>query len=420
MIRDVTTNYDTLNHSDQSALKVFPELDNDNNSLRFQYAAQFYEQEHRTVYQTYLDGFDKSWSDWNKNSYKEYTNLPPGAYTFRARAQNIYNTISEEATYKFTILPPWYATWWAFAVYFILFVALVYSLVKFQSNRLLALEKRRAQEKEYQQAKEIERAYEDLKSTQNQLVYSEKMASLGELTAGIAHEIQNPLNFVNNFSDVNRELVEELIEAIDKNDISELKAIAGDIEENEKKIVHHGKRAEEIVRSMLQHSRGTDGTKELTDINALADEYLRLAFHGFRARDKSFNADFKTEFNEDIPRVYVVPQDIGRVLLNLINNAFQAVAKVEKPLVVVKTGIKNGMLEIKVQDNGPGIGDDLKDKIFQPFFTTKPTGEGTGLGLSLSYDIVVTGHGGEIELNTIERSDQNGIGTEFLIKLRII
>ncbi len=258
----------------------------------------------------------------------------------------------------------------------------------------------------------IEKAYDQLKSTQNQLIHSEKMASLGELTAGIAHEIQNPLNFVNNFSEVNRELIEELNEEIDKGNTSDAKTIAKNLLDNEEKVMHHGKRAEAIVKSMLQHSRSSTGEKEPTDINALADEYLRLAYHGFRAKDKSFNADFKTQLADDLPRIEVVPQDIGRVLLNLINNAFQAVKGVESPEVIVKTQMKDGMVEISVRDNGPGVPEDIKEKIFQPFFTTKPTGEGTGLGLSMSYDIVTKGHGGELNVETKE-----GAGTEFKIEL---
>ncbi len=262
-----------------------------------------------------------------------------------------------------------------------------------------------------QQAKQkIEKAYEELKSTQSQLIHSEKMASLGELTAGIAHEIQNPLNFVNNFSEVNKELIEELKDAQTKGDQHEVNAITKDILENEDKIVHHGKRAEGIVKSMLQHSRTSSGEKEFTDINALADEYLRLAYHGFRAKDKSFNADFKTDLDESLQKISVVPQDIGRVLLNLINNAFQAVKDVDNPMVTVSTIKTDGKVEIRVKDNGPGIPDDIKDKIFQPFFTTKPTGEGTGLGLSMSYDIVTNGHGGQIEVNTNEEK-----GTEFIM-----
>jgi signal transduction histidine kinase len=256
---------------------------------------------------------------------------------------------------------------------------------------------------------------ENLKQTQARLIQSEKLASLGELTAGIAHEIQNPLNFVNNFSEVNKELIVELKEEIDKGNYEEVKLIANDIEENEDKINQHGTRADAIVKSMLQHSRTASGQKELTDINKLADEYLRLSYHGLRAKDKSFNADFKTDFDESIGKINVVPQDIGRVFLNLFNNAFYAVSRPSnppkeeglwKPLVLVTTRkiytpptVGAGGIEIKVSDNGNGISQNIIDKIFQPFFTTKPTGQGTGLGLSLAYDIIKA-HGGEIKVET--------------------
>jgi len=262
----------------------------------------------------------------------------------------------------------------------------------------------------------------NLKSTQAQLVQSEKMASLGELTAGIAHEIQNPLNFVNNFSEVSQELLDEMAEEIEKGDLEEVKELSKDIKGNLEKIKHHGKRADAIVKGMLAHSRSGKGEKSWTDINALAEEYLKLSYHGLRAKDKSFNADFKTDFDPNLPKVNVVPQDIGRVLLNLINNAFQACATegIEKPIVTVSTaqdivqsenGSSTGAIQIKVRDNGPGIPDDIKDKIFQPFFTTKPTGQGTGLGLSLSYDIVKA-QGGELKV----KSDK-GLGTVFTVEL---
>ena len=244
---------------------------------------------------------------------------------------------------------------------------------------------------------ELEQSLNHLKSTQTQLIQAEKMASLGELTAGIAHEIQNPLNFVNNFSELNKEMLEELKEEIEKGDLEEIRAIANDVISNEEKISHHGKRADEIVKGMLAHSRTGKGEKVLTDLNKLADEYLRLSYHGLRAKDKSFNADFKTDFDTELPKVNVIPQDIGRVLLNLINNAFQACAHVEKPLVQVSTKRTESGIEITVSDNGPGIPENIKDKIFQPFFTTKPTGQGTGLGLSLSYDIIKA-HGGALEM----------------------
>ncbi len=273
------------------------------------------------------------------------------------------------------------------------------------------------------QKNNVEKALSDLKATQAQLIQSEKMASLGELTAGIAHEIQNPLNFVNNFSEVNKELLEEMKEEIDNGNTEEVKAIVNDVIYNQEKITEHGKRADAIVKGMLQHSRSSSGIKEPTDINRLADEYMRLAHHGFRAKDprdsanKSFNATMKTDFDETIGNINIIPQDIGRVILNLINNAFYVVDEKKKqndggyePTVSVSTKKVNGKVEIKVADNGNGIPQRVLDKIFQPFFTTKPTGQGTGLGLSLSYDIVKA-HGGEIK---VKSNDQ---GAEFIICL---
>ncbi len=266
---------------------------------------------------------------------------------------------------------------------------------------------------------ELNQSLSELKSTQSQLIQSEKMASLGELTAGIAHEIQNPLNFVNNFSEVNKEMIDEATEEIDKGNVDEAKNILKDIKDNEEKINHHGKRADAIVKGMLQHSRKSEGKKELTDINALCDEYLRLAYHGLRAKDKSFNTDFKTDFDESIGKINIVPQDIGRVLLNLYNNAFYTVNEKSKnlpafvPIVTVVTKKLNDKVEIRVEDNGSGIPQNIVDKIFQPFYTTKPTGQGTGLGLSLSYDIIKA-HGGEIKVETKE-----GEGSEIVIQLPI-
>ncbi len=277
--------------------------------------------------------------------------------------------------------------------------------------------------------KRAEDALAILKATQTQLIQSEKLASLGELTAGIAHEIQNPLNFVNNFSEINLELAAEINDAAEKGDLEEVKALTADIRTNQEKIREHGKRADAIVKGMLQHSQKGSGVKELTDINALADEYLRLAFHGMRAKDKSFNATIKTDFDQSIGNINIIPQDIGRVLLNLINNAFYAVNEKKKkadegydPIVTVSTRLvdasnnspirqSDNSIIISVQDNGNGIPENNRNKIFQPFFTTKPTGEGTGLGLSLSYDIVKA-HGGAISVESIE-----GEGTVFTVTL---
>ena len=288
---------------------------------------------------------------------------------------------------------------------------------KQKANTLLSKQKHIIEE----ERDKTNKALDDLKLTQKQLIQSEKMASLGELTAGVAHEIQNPLNFINNFSEVNVELIDEMEDDLKKGDTGEAIDIATDIRQNLEKILHHGKRADGIVKGMLQHSRASSDVKEPTNINKLADEYLRLAYHGLRAKDKSFNADLVTHFNEDIPLVDMVPQDIGRVLLNLFNNAFYAVQKKQKtagddfkPTVELTTAKKGANLEITVRDNGLGVPEDIRDKILQPFFTTKPTGEGTGLGLSLSYDIVVKGHNGKMDV----KSDE-GAFTEFKISIPV-
>jgi signal transduction histidine kinase len=271
------------------------------------------------------------------------------------------------------------------------------------------------------QKEEIQNTLGELKTTQNQLVQSTKMASLGELTAGIAHEIQNPLNFVNNFSEVNEEMFDDLKEALKNGNTEEALSLANDLQENEKKIRHHGKRADFIVKGMLEHSRTSTGERQVTNINVLADEFLKLSYHGLRAKDKSFNAELVTNFDPSLPKLSVVQQDIGRVLINLFGNAFYAVnqkAKTTgngyKPTVEVSTAQQNGSILISVKDNGSGIPDGIKDKIMQPFFTTKPTGEGTGLGLSLSYDIVVKGHGGKISMESKENE-----GSEFTVTLPV-
>jgi ligand-binding sensor domain-containing protein/signal transduction histidine kinase len=402
-------------------------------------------------YQYMLEGYDKEWSPVVKKTEASFGNINEGTYTFKVKARytgpgiNEANYWTEPVSYMFRVLPPWHRSWLADIVYSIIIITGFWRFYLIYKQRLLRLEREKAQKREIEHAHEIETAYhnlevahENLKSTQTQLIASEKLASLGALTAGIAHEIQNPLNFVNNFSDVNKELLEELKEELEEGSrqlaagsrqsvedkIKSAEDIANDLIGNEQKINHHGKRAESIVKGMLLHSRGSSGHKEPTDINALADEYLRLSYHGFRAKDKSFNADYKTDFDPNLPKINVVPQDIGRVLLNLINNAFYAVQvkthggaslqqtpSPHKPTVTVSTQKNSHGIEISVKDNGPGIPDNIKDKIFQPFFTTKPTGQGTGLGLSLAYDIVKA-HGGEIRIESKE-----GEGSAFLIQL---
>jgi len=298
-------------------------------------------------------------------------------------------------------------------IYFLiagLLLVSIFGLLMFRNNR----QKHKINTK-------LENTLANLQATQKQLVQSEKMASLGELTAGIAHEIQNPLNFVNNFSEVSTELVDEMKSEIKKGNYDEVNVIADDVKQNLEKINHHGQRAADIVKGMLLHSRSSSGVKEPTDINALADEYLRLAYHGLRAKDIDFNATMKTDFDKSIGKIKIIPQDIGRVILNLITNAFYAVNEKSKqgiadyePTVSVNTKKVNDKVEIKVTDNGNGIPPNILDKIFQPFFTTKPTGQGTGLGLSLSYDIVKA-HGGELMVESKE-----GAGSEFYIQLPIV
>ena len=307
---------------------------------------------------------------------------------------------------------------------------LVTAFILYRNNR----RKQKANVLLLQQKEEIQSTLSQLKATQSQLIQSEKMASLGELTAGIAHEIQNPLNFVNNFSEVSNELIVEMNDELDKGDINEARTIANDIRQNLEKINHHGRRADAIVKGMLQHSQTSTGQKEPTEINKLADEYLRLSYHGLLAKDKSFNATLKTNFDEKIGNINIIPQDIGKVLLNLYNNAFYAVIEKQKaeslkpkaegntyePEVTVTTRRLNspsgdgGKISISVKDNGNGIHQKIVDKIFQPFFTTKPTGQGTGLGLSLSYDIIKA-HGGQIKVETKENE-----GSEFKIQLPIV
>ncbi len=402
----------------------------DQNNLSFEFAALHYANPQKNQYAHMLKGYDKDWIYDNRN-FTGYTNLDPGKYEFMVRAANAYGIWNEEGkSIEIIILPPWWRTWWAYVSYLLVFGIFAFTADRTIRRNIKLRERERGRERELKQAREIEKAYTELKSTQAQLIQAEKMASLGELTAGIAHEIQNPLNFVNNFSEVSNELIDEMNEELEKGDIKEAQAIAADIRQNLEKINHHGKRADAIVKGMLQHSRSSTGTKEPTNINALADEYLRLAYHGLRAKDKSFNASMKTDFDETIGNINIIPQDIGRVILNLITNAFYAVNEKNasissatqkyEPTVTVRTSLnppsggRGSVVLISVRDNGNGIPQKVMDKIFQPFFTTKPTGEGTGLGLSMSYEIVTKGHQGELRVETKE-----GEGSEFTIVLPV-
>ena len=416
--------FDELVKGANEAEKII--LKHNENYFSFEFSSLSYYNPVKNKYAYMLEGVDKDWVKSGTRRYAGYTDIGPGKYTFRVRATNNDGVWNEEGVSMIVIIrPPWWRTWWAYGIYGLLLIVALLAIHRYQKQKVIRAEREKAQKKELAQAKEIEKAYHELQTTQQQLIHSEKMASLGELTAGIAHEIQNPLNFVNNFSDVNSELVDELKAELATGNMEGAIRIADDIKANEEKINQHGKRADGIVKGMLQHSRTSSGQKEPTDINVLADEYLRLAYHGLRAKDKSFNATTKTDFDNNIGKVNVVPQDIGRVLLNLINNAFYAVDEKRKaihsvsggeaeyePTVTVSTKKLGDKVLISVKDNGNGIPQRVLDKIFQPFYTTKPTGQGTGLGLSLAYDIVTKGHGGELKVETKE-----GSGAVFTIQL---
>ncbi len=400
-------------------LPVGLELPYNQNSLNFSYSNSNVVGRDKIVYRYVLEGADESWSDiTDKTITRSYYNLSSGNYTFRVSSKGPNGVWSTPAELSFSIRPPWWQTWWAYLLYAIIFSGAVWLIVQYRS-RWLKKENRVLEEKVSHRTVQLKQTIEELKATQSQLIQSEKMASLGELTAGIAHEIQNPLNFVNNFSEVNSELITEMNQEIEQGNFEEVKSIAKNISENEQKIIFHGKRADAIVKGMLQHSRSSSGIKEPTNINALADEYLRLAYHGLRAKDKSFNATMKTDFDEEVKNANVISQDIGRVVLNLITNAFYAVTEKKRqhagnyePTVTVGTKRLNGKVQITVRDNGNGIPHHVLDKIFQPFFTTKPTGEGTGLGLSMSYDIITKAHSGELQVKT-----KDGEFAEFIITL---
>jgi signal transduction histidine kinase len=628
LIRRVTVGEKTVLYGgagNSAALDRIRQLANRNNALRFEFAATSYDNSADNQYQSVLEGFDEMWSDWNSDNKRDYTNLPPGDFRFRVRARNLYMHESSEAIYRFTILPPWYRTWWAYACYAVLMVAGVFATDRIQRRRLILKERERsllleaklraetaeaqtqALRADNERKKNIELlsevgkqitasldietifhnlhqhvnqlvdatvfgvgiyqpdthqieyrlAYEDgkqyapytrdtsdkdqlpvwcienrrpvfindvkaelsryigkcdarcsqledssasteplsliylpliaqdrvlglitvqsfrknayteyhlnilenlaayttialdnanayrrlnttlsdlqatlerLKSTQEQLVVQEKLASLGALTAGIAHEIKNPLNFVNNFAELSVEILQELREEVERHkptleqaDFEAIASLVADLEKNALKIGEHGKRADSIVRSMLLHSRGQKGERQPTDINAVLEEYLNLSYHGMRAKDLKFNVAIERDYDGNIGEVRVIPQDLSRVFLNILNNACYAVSEKQKqmgeggryePTISVRTRNLGERIEVRIRDNGTGIPPEVREKIFHPFFTTKPTGHGTGLGLSISHDIIVQEHGGELEVET--EPDQF---TEFIIRL---
>ena len=364
-----------------------------------------------------LEGYDTDWVDAGVQRTARYSRLPPGEYTFRVKAvssESVWST--EDATVQITILPPWWRTFPMFLVYGSLFFVAVYGVDRFQRRRLIAKEREKTRERELAQAKEIEKAYAQLKTTQQQLIQQEKMASLGQLTSGIAHEIKNPLNFVNNFAEINDDLVEELKKALEEG--ADVKEMLDMIRLNTKQIAKHGKRADRIVESMMQHAGGKSDRYEVA-LNPLVDEFVTVTYSSLKAQYPDLEIKIEKSLDEGVGSLIMAPQDIGRVLQNILSNAFEAVhAKASThpddyvPCVHIKTFRGENEVEIRISDNGVGIPQKARDKVFEPFFTTKPTGSGTGLGLSLSYDIVTQGHGGRLEFESAE-----GEGAAFVVSL---
>lgn len=414
-------------------------------TFAFEYVGLHYRAPDENKYKYMLEGFDDGWVDAGTRRIARYTNLEPGDYRFKVKAANSDGVWSEQPTsIQVTVLPPWWKTWWAYVLYGLIIAAGIFAVDRIQRRRLIKKERERAREKELEQEKkhareleeaydELETAHEDLKAAQEQLVQQEKLASLGQLTAGIAHEIKNPLNFVNNFSDLSIELVEEAREelsavggqpseeSVDVQAVKEALDILDSIEGNLEKINEHGNRADGIVKSMLQHSRGGDGETESTDLNGLIEEYVNLAFHGMRASEHPINVDIKKDLVEDIGKIPLVAEDFSRVIINLCNNAFDAMwekvnSKGEKagdyqPKLTVRTYQEDENVTIEIEDNGPGIPKDIKEQVLQPFFTTKKGAEGTGLGLSITNDIIKA-HGGDIQVES-----ENNTFTRFIIRL---
>ncbi len=434
-------------------------LDYDHTVVTFEFAALHFSDTDRNRYAVMLDGLEEEWRDLGTEHKAVYTGLAPGNYTLRVKAASADRVWSEEPlAVHVRVAPPWWRTIWAYLLYALLFVGIVVVADRFQRERLLSQERVRAERREaemraemaeaeakvlkvenerkaaeLEQTRELEKAYtaleeshDHLKTTQTQLIQAEKLASLGQLTAGIAHEIKNPLNFVNNFAQLSVDLADELNEELSSDSsrsvadaLPEVNDLIEDLKKNARRIHEHGQRADRIVHAMLQHSRGGASERVAVNINAFVQEYANLAFHGQRARDVDFNIDLKQEFDENAGEVELIPQEIGRVLINLFGNAFYAVQEKAKtteegyqPNVSVSTKRRTSAVEIRISDNGPGIPEDMRRKIFEPFFTTKPSGEGTGLGLSLSYEIVTQGHGGAMKLE----GNESG-GASFVIAL---
>ncbi len=374
------------------------------------------------TYQYKLEGFDETWSPVTNKSLASYGNLPEGDYTFMVKAGNPDGVWSEPLEYPLEVLPPWYRSWTAYFIYVLLFLVLLYFVDRYQTDRVLFKERQKAIKRELAHAHEIEKAYSELQTTQAQLIYAEKMASLGEITAGVAHELRNPLNFVTNFSEVSKELMTEVEEELKKGEVSQAKILMREIEQNLEMINRHGKRADAIVKGMLQHSRAGSGEKEPTDLNRLVESFVRLVCNGLGSKNGFHHVKVEKNYARGLGKVEVNPQDLGRVVINLLTNAFHAVEEKDRlredenyhPQIEIETKKEGDYAEIRITDNGTGIPQQLLNKIFQPFFTTRRSGEGTGLGLSISFDVVKV-HGGEIKVVTEE-----GKGSTFIVLLPLV
>ena len=400
------TLYDSGNHR----------IDHGSNNISITFLGLNYRDPNLTRYRYRLTGYQDDWIEVGTQRRIFLANLPPGNYSFQVQAGQRFGSYSDTSSaIQFTILPPWWRTLPAYFLFAFLFAGGVFAVDRVQRRRLIQNERERTREKELEQAREIEKAYEHLKAAQEQLVQQEKLASLGQLTAGIAHEIKNPLNFVTNFSDVSEELMSELIEELTQGNIDEALAISEDIAHNLRKIHEHGSRADSIVKSMLMHSRGGSGKMMPVDLNATIREYANLAFHGMRAGKEPINVDIDLQLDETIGEIPLIGEDFTRVILNLCNNAFDAMrdkltgdggpvtGEPYTPKLTIRTKSEYPQITIEIEDNGPGIPDEIKDKILQPFFTTKKGTQGTGLGLSITHDIVKA-HGGTLNIE----SDSNG------------
>jgi len=379
------------------------------NSLRFEYALPDFDAQASNLFQYKLEGFDEKWSKWSEEAEKEYTNLPEGTYEFKIRAQNIYQEVAESQAFQFAILAPWYRRWWAFALYFSSLVGAVWLLLRWRTQRLK--EQNRALEKI------VKERTDEVVKAREQMFMQEKMASLGQMTAGVAHEIKNPLNFVNNFAKGSRELAEDIAaemkpfwDKIPEDDASYIQEMLQEIQKNATSIQNNGLRADSIINSMMNHVQHTSGKRMLIDLNKLVEENIDFSYFGFHAEELGFEVNILKKLDPSLPQVNIIPQEVGRVLINMLQNALYALLEKKEqfgasfqPELEVRTRSADEEVLISIKDNGPGIPADIKEKIFTPFFTTKPTGSGnTGLGLSISYDIIVQSHKGKMEVESEE------------------